>query len=333
MIVDEPNGFYPETSTRDFEKQIVHLARNYRVVSLDEIVDRVKNRRPLRRCVAITFDDGFRDNYENAYPILRKYNVPATIFLTTGYIDSGTAPWFIKLRYIFMQTTKTHFNLSHNGAIISHPMNTKDEKFAASDRAMAYLKDCHDQDRLPLIDRLCEELKVNDFQGLDNLMLTWNQIKKMAENSISFGAHTVNHPILSRTSMEIAAREIQESKRMIEEKIGKPVSSFAYPFGKKSQYSSAIFPILIKHGFKYAVTTEQYPNHSDTSLFELSRTEPWELALLGTWQHRGTYCNRSCQVENGKQKSEKLFSFQHHNFKTGQSNVIRKKLKNELVEK
>lgn len=109
MIVDEPNGFYPGTSTRDFEKQIDHLAKNYKIISLDEIVHRIKNRRPLRRCVAITFDDGFRDNYEKAYPILKKYNVPATIFLLTGCIQNGEAPWFIRFRHVFMKTQKEHF--------------------------------------------------------------------------------------------------------------------------------------------------------------------------------------------------------------------------------
>lgn len=280
MIVDKPNGFYPETSTRDFEKQIVHLVKNYKVISLDEMVARVKRRDSLRRCVAITFDDGFRDNYENAYPILRKYNVPATIFLTTGYIDSRKAPWFIKLRYIFMQTAKTHFHLSHNGTIISHPMHTKDEKFAASDKAMAYLKKCPDEERLPLLDRLCEQLGVNEFEGLNDLMLTWDQIKEMAEHRISFGAHTVNHPILSRTSMEIAAREIQESKRTIEEKLKKPVTSFAYPFGKKSQYSPEIFSILQELQFKCAVTTESKPNTHRVNLFELNRPVPWEFSVL-----------------------------------------------------
>ena len=280
MIVDEPNGFYPETSTSDFEKQINHLAKNYKIISLDEIVNRIKNRRPLRRCVAITFDDGFRDNYEIAYPILRKYNAPATIFLTTGYIENGTAPWFIKLRYIFMQTAKTHFNLSHNGTIFSHPMHTKDEKFVASDRAMAYLKDCHDQERLPLFDRLCDELEVNNFQGLYNLMLTWDQIKEMSKNDISFGAHTVNHPILSRISIEMAEREIQESKKTIEEKIGNPITSFAYPFGKKAQYSSDLFPVLENLGFKCAVTTETGVNTQSTPLFELNRGIPWEIGMI-----------------------------------------------------
>ncbi len=280
MIVDKTNGFYPETSTRDFEKQIVHFAKNYKIISLNEIVERIKNKRSLRRCVAITFDDGFRDNYEIAYPILKKYNVPATIFLTTGYINSGTAPWFIKLRYIFMQTAKTHIHLSHNGAIISHPMHTKDEKFVASDRAMVHLKNCPDNDRLPLLDRLCEQLGVNEFNGLNNLMLTWDQIKEMAENGISFGTHTVSHPILSRTSLEMAEREIRESKRTIEEKIGKSVTSFAYPFGKKSQYSSALFPILLDFEFKCAVTTETEPNTHRVNLFELNRPVPWEFSLL-----------------------------------------------------
>lgn len=280
MIVDKPNGFYPETSTSDFEKQIVHLAKNYKIISLDEIVNRIKNRSPLRRCVAITFDDGFRDNYEIAYPILRKYNIPATIFLTTGYIDSEAAPWFIKLRYIFMQTAKTHFNLSHNGTNISFSMRTRDEKFAASDRAMAYLKNFPDAERLPLLDRLCDELEVNDFQGLDNLMLTWDQIREMTENGISFGAHTVNHPVLSRIPLDKAEREIRQSKETIEAKIQKPVASFAYPFGKKLQYSPAIFPILRDFEFKCAVTTELRQNTHNVNLFELNRPVPWEFSVL-----------------------------------------------------
>ena len=280
MIVNKPNGFYPETSSADIEKQINHLAKNYKIISLDEIVERVKNKRSLRRCVAITFDDGFRDNYEIAYPILRKYNVPATIFLTTGYIENGTVPWFIKLRYIFMQTAKTHFQLSPKGTTISCPMRTKEEKFAASNRAMACLRNCSDEERLPLLERLCEELEVNDFQGIDNLMLTWDQIREMAENGISFGAHTVNHPILSRISIEMAEREIQESKKTIEEKLGNPITSFAYPFGKKAQYSSDLFPVLEKLGFKCAVTTETGVNTQSTHLFELNRGIAWEIGMI-----------------------------------------------------
>lgn len=280
MIVDEPNGFYPETSTADFEKQIAHLVKNYRVISIDEIVERVRTKSSLCRCVAIAFDDGFRDNYEIAYPILRKYNIPATIFLTTSYIDSGTAPWFIKFRYIFLKTEKTELHFCLDDKNIFFPMHTKKAKFATSDRVMAYLKSCSNKQRLSLLDKLYKKLEVNEFQGIDNLMLTWDQIKVMASHGISFGAHTVNHPILSRISIEMAEKEILNSKNTIGKEIGKPVTSFAYPFGKKSQYTPQIFSILQELQFKCAVTTELRPNTHSVNLFELNRPVPWEFSLL-----------------------------------------------------
>ena len=105
-------------------------------------------------------------------------------------------------------------------------------------------KNCPDRDILPLLDRLCKYLEISELEGHDNLMLTWDQIKEMAENDISFGAHTVNHPILSRTSMEIAERKIMESQKTIEGKIDKRVTSFAYPFGEKAQYGPQIDKII-----------------------------------------------------------------------------------------
>jgi peptidoglycan/xylan/chitin deacetylase (PgdA/CDA1 family) len=102
----------------------------------------------------------------------------------------------------------------------------------------------------------------------------------MSKIGISFGAHTVNHPILSRTSLRIAEMEIRESKRTIEEKIGKPVTSLAYPFGKKSQYTPQIFPILQELKFKCAVTTGIRTNTHSVNLFELNRPVPWEFSLL-----------------------------------------------------
>ena len=280
MVVNEPNGFYPETSILDFEKQIAHLAKNYKIVTLDEIVDRVRNRDSIRGRVAITFDDGFKDNYENAYPILKKYNIPATIFLITGYVENGIAPWFIKLRYIFMKTEQTYFQLRSNDEIISYSMRSREEKFATSDKVMAYLKDSPDEEKLLLLDRLCKQLVVNEFDGLNNLMLTWDQIKEMSENGISFGAHTVNHPVLSRITVEEVEKEIRESKEVIEARIEKPVTAFAYPFGKKTEYSNKIIEVLRKFGFKCSVTSEYGTNDFHTNLFELRRSLPWEVSFL-----------------------------------------------------
>lgn len=280
MVAGEPNGFYPETPISNFKKQMAYLARNHEVTSLDEMVRRVKKKEPLRRCVAVTFDDGFKDNYKNAYPILREYNIPATIFLTTGYIESGNAPWFIKLRYIFMKTEKAWFRFSTNDKVVLVPMRTKPEKFAASERAMAYLKGCPDGERLALLDRLCEELRVREFEEIKDLMLDWHQIKEMSENGISFGAHTVSHPVLATMPLGLAEKEISESRKTIEEKIGSRITSFAYPFGKKAQYRPELFPILERLQFKCAVTAEWGANNYHTCLFALNRGVPWEVGMV-----------------------------------------------------
>jgi len=280
MVVDKPNGFYPEISIHDFEKQVAHLSKNYNVISLDEIVERVARRESLRGCVAITFDDGFRDNYENAYPILKKYNIPATIFLITGDIENETAPWFIKLRYIFMKTEKVFLQTQVNNEIISVPMRTREEKFVASERLMRCLKQCSIEDRVRVLDKLYTELEVHDFYELNNLMLTWDQIKEMSENGISFGSHTVNHPVLTRVSLNKAGEEIWESKKVIEEKTGRMVRSFAYPFGKKGGYSEEISKILKDCGFTCAVTAEKGKNTRHSELFTLNRVAPREIYMI-----------------------------------------------------
>jgi len=285
MVTAQPNGFYPETSIDLFERQIAHLAKNYKVMPLDEIVERVKKREHLRGCVAITFDDGFKDNYKNAYPILKKYKVPATIFLTTGSIENKTAPWFIKLRYLFMKTDKTHLRLSldqpiSSGQQVTFPLQTRQEKFAASEKVMTYIKNCPDTQRLQLLDRLCTELAVNDLKELDDLMLSWDEIKEMSEQKISFGAHTVSHPILTRIPLTTVEEEILQSRQTIEGRIGKQVTGFAYPFGKEPQYSPDMFAILDKLHFNYAVTTKLGSNNYHTELFALDRWGPWELSLI-----------------------------------------------------
>jgi peptidoglycan/xylan/chitin deacetylase (PgdA/CDA1 family) len=279
MIVDKPNGFYPEISTDYFEKQITYLVKNYHVISMDELIDRVQKKKRIRRCVAITFDDGFKDNYKNAYPILRKHFIPATIFLTTGYIENQHAPWFIKLRYMFMKTKKTDLKLSINKEMVL-PMRTKEEKFAASERIMIYLKDSPNPKRLEMLDKLCMELGIDDFNEIDDLMLSWDEIREMSKNGISFGAHTVNHPVLTKIPLNLVEEEIQQSKQTIEKIIDKPITGFAYPFGQAAQYSSDIFKILQRLNFKFAITTEMGANSYHTQRFALKRSGPWELSFI-----------------------------------------------------
>lgn len=282
MIADKPNGFFPETSVEDFEKAVVHIKKYYKVTSLEDIIDRVKSGRSIRGCLAVTFDDGFKDNYTIAYPILRKYNVPATIFISPGFIETGKVPWFIKVRYIFMQTPLKRIRSNIGGQEYDLIMETSRERFLASEDFMCYLKRCEDDNRGRLLNELCDQLGINDFSEINDLMLTWEQIREMSNGGVSFGAHTMSHPVLARLTPEEAQEEIKESKKKIEAMIGKRVDSFSYPFGKRTDYSESLISLLRKMNFECAVTTEASSNRGRVNLFELHRYPPWEMMLLNS---------------------------------------------------
>jgi len=280
MIVDKSCGFYPETPLNVFEAQIAHVAKNYSVLPLDEIADRLKFHKSVRGLMAITFDDGFADNYTKAYPLLVKYGLPSTIFLTTGAIDTGDAPWFLKIRYAFMRTRKRIIKLPLNKDGTELRLGSPHERYKASELVMRYLRTCHNAERIRFLMELWAALDIADFEGMGRLMLKWEEIREMSANGVSFGAHTVTHPIMTRISKEAAEEEMRTSKQRIEDLIGKPVTCFAYPFGKKGDCSSEVFGMAKELGFSCAVTSEAHVNRRDTNLFDLGRSYPWEFGVL-----------------------------------------------------
>ncbi len=280
MISDAPNGFFPEISLRNFVRQIQFLRSNYNVLPLEEIIGRLSRQESVRNCVAVTFDDGFRDNYEKAYPVLKKYGVPATIFLTTGFIEKGETPWFIKLRSVFMRTPKSRVDIDLGKQTVPLSLRTAAEKRAASDTVMHYLRTCPDRERLTILPTLPLLLGVDPSSTLEPQMLTWAQVNEMSQNGIQFGAHTVTHPVLSQVDAEVLQKEIADSKTMIEERTGRAVKSFAYPFGRTTHYPREAPALLKQLGFACAVTTEPGTNGLHAAPYELRRSLPWEVRWL-----------------------------------------------------
>jgi peptidoglycan/xylan/chitin deacetylase (PgdA/CDA1 family) len=280
MISEEPNGFFPENSLHGYTKQLEYLRKNYDVISLEEVAKRISCGRSVRRCAAITFDDGFRDNYHRAYPLLKKFQVPATIFLTPDYIEKGEAPWFVKFRHYFMNTSKNRLELELGGQIASFSLRDPSEKRNASDKLMGYLQACPNEERLAILKDLPSLLAVDSARELQGLMLTWDQIREMSKNGIHFGAHTMTHPVLSQIGPEIMRYEIGASKEIIAEKIDRPINTFAYPFGRKDHYPPNAPKLLKELGFTCAVTTIPGTNSLNTHIYELKRSFPWEMAFI-----------------------------------------------------
>ena len=205
----------PET----FEKQIRYFVHNYNVISLEKLVEYIKQVKTLPpKSVVITFDDGYKDNYQYAYPILRKYNLPATIF-TAGLIGTGEMFWWDKVKYIFYYTNIKQLDLEGFG---NYSIQAEPDKKQASSSIIEKMKLISEKEKKTLIEKLIVRCKVNIPADIGKKMiLSWDEIKEMNRNGIFFGPHSVNHPILTKIPLDEAKQEIVYARKVIEEKLDK----------------------------------------------------------------------------------------------------------------
>src|ERR1017187_6159750 len=178
-----------------------YLARHYKVVSLPDLVKHLENGSPTRM-LAITFDDGYQDNYENAFPVLQRYGLPATIFLTTGSIDSRQPLWFEQLAGAVKKTSLDHLDLE-----IDIPrrfwLRTTAERLEANGAIFSVLRGLPDNQRRNWLDVVLRQLGAPEAdRDRHGKMLTWDQIRIMKSRGVDFGGHTVTHPFIARRSEE-----------------------------------------------------------------------------------------------------------------------------------
>lgn len=277
-INDEKAPFFTGVPTKVFEKQMELLASQYRVLKLDEAVERMKKNDIPDNAVVVTFDDGYKDNFVNAFPILKKYSIPATTFLATGAIDSGKPLWHDLVFSVFRETTVSLLD-GFGDCNKQYSLSSREEQFEVLNMVLTFLRAQNDEDRQSWIEKLRDKLGVAKQAISENLMLSWMEAKEMESGGVSFGSHTVTHPVLTRVRIGQVLSEIYESKKAIEEHLGIPVTSFAYPNGKKGDFNDDIKNVLRDAGFTCAVTTIFGTNRKSEDLFELRRGTPWEQDL------------------------------------------------------
>ncbi len=225
-VVSRPDPFFPGILHRRFAAHIAYLARYHRLLPLEEIVEASLNGGPLPRgTVAITFDDGFADNFDFAYPILRRHRVPATIFLIAGSVERGRLPWPERVVYLLQNTDRTVLDITLPEPRV-FPLDSQGQRLEALSTLLGLLKNCPNDVRRRAVEELEAALSVGPDQGK---MLIWEQCRLMARSGITFGAHTLTHPILPRTDPVEVQSEVSESKTWIEEQLGCRVRYFAYP--------------------------------------------------------------------------------------------------------
>jgi peptidoglycan/xylan/chitin deacetylase (PgdA/CDA1 family) len=270
---------------REFEKEIAYLTKHYVILSIDEAVSKIKSRQGFARpAVVLTFDDGYLDNYTLAYPILKKYNVPATIYLTTGLIGTSERTWPDRIELALMETSVRQFAHPDLFGGSRIPIATKVEKEKVCLDIGQTLKPMPCDRRLQILEEVLMSLGMNGKgEGMPRMMLNWEEVKEMAANGITFGSHSHTHPILSKMPVEAAKGEIFISKQMLEERLGKEVKHFAIPNGGKDDFSEELRDYCRRIGFESIVSLIHGVNNgSQGDVFDLRRigaTSPlWALA-------------------------------------------------------
>ena len=257
--------FRPNVSatSSDFAAQMDYASQKYNVISGTELAAFIKGRQHLPAHAAIiTFDDGYYDNYTNAYPILKARDLPAIIFLATGFIGTRKPFFWDLITYCFFHTQKeqAHFPLLGTQSWVDG--STRD---IVIQHLIGALKKISDAEKQKLIDQLPKILGVDlPDEAFKNLMMSWSDARELSENGIELGAHTASHPILTRISLEAANAELLQSKQHVEAEIGNPILSFAYPNGQASDFNSEIMDRVKRAGFEIAFTLLPGPTHRAT---------------------------------------------------------------------
>jgi len=243
-------------SADHLESFLAYLQKNsYNVISLKEHVDLVSANQRFRKTVVFTVDDGFADFYHNAFPVFKKYDYPATIFLTSDFINGSLFFWWNQIEFGLETTQKTSVDLTFIEEGIAN-IETPAERTEVISIVTETLKLLPNDSKLVMIANLLKQLEV-DIAGQPKgrfQPLTWDQIREMYASKIDFYPHTKTHPILTRISREEKKVELAESRQCLEKELKRTMDIFCYPNGGPNDVDAETIEVLKECGYRAAVT-------------------------------------------------------------------------------
>ena len=263
----------------EFEQHLKVYLKYGTPISLKDLL--CKERLPPSPIV-VTIDDGYANNYDFGFPVLKKYNFPATLFLTTGFIDRRVFLWTDWLEFIAVNASNVDINIELNKEALSFNLREPQVRNTVVNQLKSILKNMPINKIKSFLYELQEMSKVKyDWERIPEELqpLTWKQIREMKKSGlISFGGHTVSHAILSKCNKEEQHFEIVESKERIEKELNEECLILAYPNGKENDFTEETIRLAKKANYRIAVTTNSgYENSNEYDSYKLKR---WGTDLL-----------------------------------------------------
>jgi peptidoglycan/xylan/chitin deacetylase (PgdA/CDA1 family) len=255
-----PDRFQPnrllEVTPRFFARVIALLRRSHiDLVSLDEMHRRLTERDFRRRFVCLTFDDGYRDLRQFAYPLLRDARVPFAVYVATSFADRLGELWWLVLEAVIARNSRIGLVIDGRNRVFE--CATLAEKRALYDELYWWLRGHPTEAQLRAIVRdLAAVHKVDIAAFCEEQCMNWEELAEIAADPlVTIGAHTVNHPMLAKVPAETVRSEMDLSRSVIEAALAVRPQHFAYPVGDRTSAGPREFAIAAELGFKTAVTT------------------------------------------------------------------------------
>jgi peptidoglycan/xylan/chitin deacetylase (PgdA/CDA1 family) len=259
-----------------------HLRRNgYEVVSLAEVFRRLAGEGPrLHGTVAFTIDDGYLDQAEIAGPIFSEFDCPVTTFVTAGFLDGALWLWWDKIEYVFSNTRRESLALRIGETTVRCELNSESRLDVMSADFAERCKVIDDEEKHAAIAHLAQEAEVDLPDAAPSMYapMTWDHVRTLEGQGMTFGPHSVSHPILSRIQAESAVREITESWRRVREEARSPVPIFCYPNGCDADYGDREVAVLRDLGFVGALSADG--GFADPASFRESGDGPFRTKRL-----------------------------------------------------
>lgn len=271
-VLKKADFMNPTTPTvHEFEWQMELISKYFKPLSLSAALELMEKKELPKNAVCVTFDDGYADNEKYALPILKKWKVPATVFVSTGFINGGCM-WndviVESLRRIDEGVNLNSIGLGY------YKTETELEKREAALNIISRIKHIQPSERSD-ISGFVQSLSPISLPT--DLMLNNDSLIRMVQSGVDIGGHTVNHPILAKLSNAEALQEIEEGKETLEGIINQKIRHFAYPNGKLNKDYRIEQSVMVKNiGFEAAVTTEWGVSSSESDEFQLARFTPWD---------------------------------------------------------
>lgn len=264
-------GVYGPTQS-EFDRHVGWLCKNSTVLTEDDLLEILDGRRPPSRLATmITFDDGYLDNYQLAYPVLKKHGAGAIFFIPSGLITRRRLGWWDYITYLVKSTPRTAIELRSE----SFPVAAQRERVIR--KLIGWMKRKPEAETQGLLEELAEACGVDlpSYEMQDRELMTWDHIREMAAGGMSVGSHTSLHPVLFTLSEERQTEELGQSWLELKTMLGRAVRSLAYPVGGYDSFTAATQEIAARCGYQVAFSFGTGFNRWDSvTRMDVKRIEP-----------------------------------------------------------